>query len=160
MNVFSRVNQALFPGAKEYPKVGAGKMALLGLQHAFAMSCATILVPLLTGLDVGVALFAAGIGTLIFHLCTRGKMPTFLGSSFAFIAALQAVIGSETEEADAMSEGEKRARAIDDFLASLQAQREVLGIPPAASPQEFSDEYWDNLFYEAKTERLAERGLW
>ena len=44
MNVFSRVNQALFPGAKEYPKVGAGKMALLGLQHAFAMSCATILV--------------------------------------------------------------------------------------------------------------------
>lgn len=75
-------------------------------------------------------------------------------------AALQAVIGSETEEADAMSEGEKRARAIDDFLASLQAQREVLGIPPAASPQEFSDEYWDNLFYEAKTERLAERGLW
>ena len=88
MNVFSRVNQALFPGAKEYPKVGAGKMALLGLQHAFAMSCATILVPLLTGLDVGVALFAAGIGTLIFHLCTRGQMPTFLGSSFAFIAAL------------------------------------------------------------------------
>ncbi len=95
MNVFSRVNQALFPGAKEYPKVGAGKMALLGLQHAFAMSCATILVPLLTGLDVGVALFAAGIGTLIFHLCTRGKMPTFLGSSFAFIAALQAVIGGD-----------------------------------------------------------------
>ena len=88
MNVFSRVNQALFPGAKEYPKVGAGKMALLGLQHAFAMSCATILVPLLTGLDVGVALFAAGIGTLIFHLCTRGKMPTFLGSSFAFISPL------------------------------------------------------------------------
>ena len=75
-------------------------------------------------------------------------------------AALQAVIGPETEEADAMSEGEKRARAIDDFLASLQAQREALGIPPAAPPQEFSDEYWDNLFYEAKTERLAERGLW
>lgn len=75
-------------------------------------------------------------------------------------AALQAVIGPETEEADAMSEGEKRARAIDDFLASLQAQRQALGIPPAASPLEFSDEYWDNLFYEAKTERLAERGLW
>ena len=75
-------------------------------------------------------------------------------------AALQAVIGPETEEADAMSEGEKRARAIDDFLASLQAQRQALGIPPAASPREFSDEYWDHLFYEAKTERLAERGLW
>ena len=75
-------------------------------------------------------------------------------------AALQAVIGPETEEADAMSEGEKRAQAVTDFLTSLQAQREALGIPPAVSPQEFSDEYWDNLFYEAKTERLAERGLW
>ena len=95
MTVFSKINQALFPGAKEYPKVGAGKMLLLGLQHAFAMSCATILVPILTGLDVGVALFAAGVGTLVFHLCTRGRMPTFLGSSFAFIAALQAVIGGD-----------------------------------------------------------------
>lgn len=97
MNVFSKLNQLLFPGSKEYPKVGAGKITLLGLQHAFAMSCATILVPLLTGLDVSVALFAAGIGTLIFHLCTRGRMPTFLGSSFAFIAALQAVIGNDPE---------------------------------------------------------------
>ena len=66
MNVFSRINQAIFPGSKEYPKVGAGKLMLLGLQHAFAMSCATILVPLLTGMDVGVALFAAGLGTIIF----------------------------------------------------------------------------------------------
>lgn len=95
MSVFSKINQAIFPGAKEYPKVGAGKMMLLGLQHAFAMSCATILVPILTGLDVGVALFAAGLGTIIFHLCTRGRMPTFLGSSFAFIVALQLVIGSD-----------------------------------------------------------------
>ena len=77
-------------------------MFLLGLQHAFAMSCATILVPLLTGLDVGVALLAAGVGTLIFHICTRGKMPTFLGSSFAFIAAICGVVGNtdfgETKE--------------------------------------------------------------
>lgn len=95
MNVFSKINQAIFPGSKEYPKVGAGKLMLLGLQHAFAMSCATILVPLLTGMDVGVALFAAGLGTIIFHLCTGGRMPTFLGSSFAFIAALQEVIGKD-----------------------------------------------------------------
>lgn len=94
MNFLGKINQFLFPGAKEYPKVGAGKMVVLGFQHAFAMSCATILVPLLTGLDVGVALFAAGLGTLIFHLCTGGRMPTFLGSSFAFIASLQLVIGS------------------------------------------------------------------
>ncbi len=92
MNIFSKINQFLFPGSKEYPKVGAGKMVVLGFQHAFAMSCATILVPLLTGLDVGVALFAAGLGTILFHLCTGGRMPTFLGSSFAFITALQLVI--------------------------------------------------------------------
>ena len=94
MNILSKLNNLLFPGSKDYPKNGALKTFTLGLQHAFAMSCATILVPLLTGLDVGVALCMAGIGTIIFHLCTRGKMPTFLGSSFAFIAALQAVIGN------------------------------------------------------------------
>ncbi len=94
MNPLSKLNLLLFPGSKEYPKNGALKTFTLGLQHAFAMSCATILVPLLTGLDVGVALCMAGIGTLIFHLCTGGKMPTFLGSSFAFIAALCGVIGN------------------------------------------------------------------
>ena len=94
MEFFSKVNQKLFPHANEYPRNGAARTFALGLQHAFAMSCATILVPLLTGLDVGVALFAAGVGTLIFHLCTGGRMPTFLGSSFAFIAALQSVIGN------------------------------------------------------------------
>ncbi len=95
MNIFSKINQVLFPASKEYPTLGAGKTITLGLQHAFAMSCATILVPLLTGLDVGVALCCAGIGTLIFHLCTKGRVPAFLGSSFAFIAALCAVIGNE-----------------------------------------------------------------
>ena len=94
MNFLSKLNLFFFPGTKDYPKNGALKSFTLGLQHAFAMSCATILVPLLTGLDVGVALCMAGIGTIIFHLCTGGKMPTFLGSSFAFIAALQAVIGN------------------------------------------------------------------
>ncbi len=92
--MFSKINDVLFPGHKEYPQIPAGKALILGLQHAFAMSCATILVPLATGLDVGVALFAAGIGTLIFHICTKGKMPTFLGSSFAFIAALSSIIGN------------------------------------------------------------------
>ncbi len=94
MNILSKLNLLLFPGAKDYPKNGALKTFTLGLQHAFAMSCATILVPLLTGLDVGVALCMAGVGTLVFHLCTGGKMPTFLGSSFAFIAALTQVIGN------------------------------------------------------------------
>ena len=80
MSFFSKINNFLFPGAKEYPKIGAGKTMVLGLQHAFAMSCATILVPLLTGLDVGVALCMAGVGTIVFHLCTGGRMPTFLAA--------------------------------------------------------------------------------
>lgn len=80
----------------EKQRMSAGRMLLLGVQHAFAMFCATILVPTLTGLDTGVALFAAGIGTLIFHFCTKGKVPVFLGSSFAFIASLSAVIGTDT----------------------------------------------------------------
>lgn len=94
MNGLTKLNNLLFPGARTYEKVGTGKALALGFQHAFAMSCATILVPLLTGLDVGVALLAAGLGTLIFHLCTGGKNPVFLGSSFAFIAALCIVIDS------------------------------------------------------------------
>lgn len=94
MTIFSKINGFLFPYAKEYEKLGVKKAVALGFQHAFAMSCATILVPLLTGLDVGVALFCAGIGTLIFHLCTGGRMPTFLGSSFAFISAICGVIGN------------------------------------------------------------------
>lgn len=85
----------IFPGRNDYPKNSIAKNVALGFQHAFAMSCATILVPILTGLDVGVALFAAGVGTLIFHLCTGGRMPTFLGSSFAFISALCSIIGND-----------------------------------------------------------------
>ena len=92
MNGLKKLNDILFPGAKTYDKLGTGKALALGFQHAFAMSCATILVPLLTGLDVGVALLAAGLGTLVFHLCTGGKNPVFLGSSFAFIAALCSVL--------------------------------------------------------------------
>ena len=68
MNILQKVNDKLFPGAKEYPKNSVGKNIALGLQHAFAMSCATILVPLLTGLDVGVALCMAGVGTLCIRI--------------------------------------------------------------------------------------------
>ena len=96
MEILSRLNRLLFPRSEEYEKLGAKKALALGFQHAFAMSCATILVPLLTGLDVGVALFCAGVGTIIFHLCTGGRMPTFLGSSFAFISALCGVIGNSS----------------------------------------------------------------
>jgi uracil permease len=66
----------------------SAKTVTLGVQHTFVMFGSTVLVPIVTGLDIGVTLFAAGIGTLIFHLVTRGKVPVFLGSSFAFIPAL------------------------------------------------------------------------
>jgi uracil permease len=75
-------------GIKERPPVG--QWLLLSLQHVFAMFGATILVPLLTGLDIGVALVASGIGTLIYIISTRGKVPVYLGSSFAYIAAISA----------------------------------------------------------------------
>ncbi|WP_457633074.1 uracil-xanthine permease family protein [Oceanithermus desulfurans] len=63
---------------------------ILGLQHTVAMFGATVLVPLLTGLDPSVALVSAGAGTLLFHLITGGQVPVFLGSSFAFIAPMVA----------------------------------------------------------------------
>ncbi|HCM28204.1 MAG TPA: uracil permease [Treponema sp.] len=72
-----------------------GRNVILGLQHTFVMFGATVLVPIITGLDVGVTLFAAGLGTLIFHLVTGWKVPVFLGSSFAFIPGLIAVGASE-----------------------------------------------------------------
>ena len=64
------------------------KKTILALQHLIAMFGATVLVPILTGFDPSVALFTAGLGTLIFHLCTKGKVPVFLGSSFAFIPVI------------------------------------------------------------------------
>ena len=68
---------------------------LLGIQHVLAMFGATVLVPFLTGLNPSVALLSAGIGTLLFHLCTKGIVPVFLGSSFAFIGALALVLKEE-----------------------------------------------------------------
>ena len=72
-----------------------GKATVLGIQHVFAMFGSTILVPIATGLPVSVALFCAGVGTLIFHLVTKGKVPVFLGSSFAFIPAILVVANTE-----------------------------------------------------------------
>lgn len=71
--------------------LGVPKVLLLGVQHMFAMFGATILVPMLTGLDVSTTLLFAGLGTLLFHLITKGKVPAFLGSSFAFLGGYAAV---------------------------------------------------------------------
>ena len=72
----------------DYTKQGLPQTIILGLQHGFTMFSATVLVPIITGLDISVALFMAGVGTLFFHFFTKNKVPAFLGSSFAFIAPI------------------------------------------------------------------------
>ena len=72
-------------------KIEKMKRLVLGIQHVIAMFGATVLVPILTGLDPSIALITAGIGTFIFHLCTKRKVPVFVGSSFAFITVIQVV---------------------------------------------------------------------
>jgi uracil permease len=78
-------------GIYDARSLGIPKMTLLGLQHMFAMFGATVLVPLLTGLDVSTTLLFAGVGTLLFHLLTKWKVPAFLGSSFAFLGGYAAI---------------------------------------------------------------------
>ena len=72
--------------------LGRGKMLTLGFQHMFAMFGATVLVPVITGLSMTATLLFAGLGTLIFHLCTKLRVPAFLGSSFAFLGGYAAVV--------------------------------------------------------------------
>ena len=74
----------------EKPEFGKG--LLLSFQHVFAMFGATILVPLILGMPVSVALFASGVGTLIYQLATNFKVPVYLGSSFAYISAMAVAI--------------------------------------------------------------------
>ena len=85
-------NQAKIDGPiYDARELGGGRMLVLGLQHMFAMFGATVLVPLLTGLSVSATLLFAGLGTLLFHFLTKGKVPAFLGSSFAFLGGYFAV---------------------------------------------------------------------
>lgn len=95
-------------------ELGRGRMLLLGLQHMFAMFGATVLVPILVnsyfhgeGLSVQVTLFMAGAGTLFFHLCSKFKVPAFLGSSFAFLGGFATVAELNTGIYANMSYGEK-----------------------------------------------------
>ncbi len=94
--------------------LGVPRMLLLGLQHMFAMFGATILVPILVnsyfhgeGLSIQVTLFFAGIGTLFFHVCSKLKVPAFLGSSFAFLGGFATVAELDTGIFAGMSYGEK-----------------------------------------------------
>lgn len=94
--------------------LGVPKMLLLGLQHMFAMFGATILVPILVngyfegeGLSIQVTLICAGLGTLFFHLCSKLKVPAFLGSSFAFLGGFSTVAQLDTGIFKDMTMGEK-----------------------------------------------------
>jgi uracil permease len=73
-------------------QLGKGKVLTLGLQHMFAMFGATVLVPVITGLSMSATLLFAGLGTLVFHLLTKMKVPAFLGSSFAFLGGYAAIV--------------------------------------------------------------------
>lgn len=106
-------------------KLGVPKMLILGLQHMFAMFGATILVPILvnsyfvqacgepltTGLTVSVTLFGAGFGTLLFHVCSKFKVPAFLGSSFAFLGGFSTVANLNSGMYASMGANEKAAYA-------------------------------------------------
>ncbi len=99
---------------RDAKSLGVPKMLLLGLQHMFAMFGATILVPILVnnyfegeGLSIQVTLFCAGVGTLFFHLCSKLKVPAFLGSSFAFLGGFSAVANLDTGIFEGMTMGEK-----------------------------------------------------
>lgn len=85
-------NKNLILDANDRPKIG--KWIALSFQHVFAMFSATVLVPIITKLPISVALFASGVGTLIYILCTKARVPIYLGSSFAYIAYIQAAMAS------------------------------------------------------------------
>ena len=97
--------------------LGKPKMMILGLQHMFAMFGATILVPILVnsyfggeltrGLTIQVTLFCAGMGTLFFHVCSKFKVPAFLGSSFAFLGGFATVANLKSGIFANMSYAEK-----------------------------------------------------
>jgi uracil permease len=109
--------------------LGTPKMLLLGLQHMFAMFGATILVPILVNgyfgsdtqvLSVQVTLFCAGLGTLFFHLCSKFKVPAFLGSSFAFLGGFATIASLDTGVFENMADSEKLQYACGGiFVAGL-----------------------------------------
>ena len=109
--------------------LGVPKMLLLGLQHMFAMFGATILVPILVNgyfgstsqvLSIQVTLFCAGFGTLFFHLCSKFKVPAFLGSSFAFLGGFSSIASMDTGIFQNMPDSEKLQYACGGiFVAGL-----------------------------------------
>lgn len=128
---------------RDIRKLPVRSALLLGLQHLFAMFGATVLVPLLTGLDVSTALLMAGLGTLIFHLLCKGKVPAFLGSSFAFLGgyayvAPRAADGTFNPDQLAMASGAVVISGLVYvlfalFIKSFGAKRVMRYFPPVVT---------------------------
>ncbi|MDO4811794.1 MAG: uracil-xanthine permease family protein [Eubacteriales bacterium] len=103
--------------------LGVPRMLVLGLQHLFAMFGATVLVPILVSgyglpLSIQTTLLMAGLGTLIFHVCTKFKVPAFLGSSFAYLGGFEAVAKLDAGKYAAMSGDEKLAYALGGIVVA------------------------------------------
>ena len=104
-------------------KLGVPKMLVLGLQHMFAMFGATVLVPILVSgyglpLSIQTTLLFAGLGTLLFHLCTKFKVPAFLGSSFAFLGGFEAVARLDAGKFASMTGEEKLPYAMGGVVVA------------------------------------------
>jgi len=104
----------------------------LSLQHLFAMFGATVLVPILTGLDPSVALFTSGLGTLIFILCTKGQIPAYLGSSFAYIVPI--IYASQTWGTEAALAGGLAAGLVYVLVALVIMRIETEWLEKVLSP--------------------------
>lgn len=107
--------------------ISTGKKFVLGFQHVLAMFGATVLVPYLTGLDPAIALFAAGVGTLLFHLCSKGIVPVFLGSSFAFIGAISLTLNPNGFKYNELRSGANWSNFLND-LATVKGGIIAAGI--------------------------------
>ena len=104
-------------------ELGVPRMLVLGLQHLFAMFGATVLVPILVQgyglpLSIQTTLLFAGLGTLLFHLCTKLKVPAFLGSSFAFLGGFEAVASLDVGKLAGMSGEEKLPDALGGIVVA------------------------------------------
>ena len=114
------LGQAAIYDARE---LGVPRMLVLGLQHLFAMFGATVLVPILVSsyglpLSIQTTLLFAGLGTLLFHLCTKFKVPAFLGSSFAFLGGFEAVAQLDAGKFAAMTGEEKLPYALGGIVVA------------------------------------------
>lgn len=126
------MEQKVMEPIRDAKTLGKGRLLILGLQHMFAMFGATVLVPILVGgyfqeatgepvtqgLTVAVTLFCAGFGTLVFHICSKFKVPAFLGSSFAFLGGFYTVANLNMGNYVYMGANEKAAYACGGIVAA------------------------------------------